>query len=142
MIRDDQVYLAHIVDALEQITTYTNGIDDETFRVNRMVQDAVIRQFEIVGEATKNLSDGFRERAGSGVRKPACDYSALKSHALLVIRPIQPTISSDFASAYAVTLHLPDRLQIQLVFPSHALTHQYASPSGLPLHMRHFSYAK
>lgn len=27
-----------------------------------MVQDAVIRQFEIVGEATKNLSDSFRER--------------------------------------------------------------------------------
>lgn len=43
MIRDDQVYLAHIVDALEQISTYTNGMDDGTFRANRMVQDAVIR---------------------------------------------------------------------------------------------------
>jgi uncharacterized protein with HEPN domain len=61
MIRDDQVYLAHIVDALEQITTYTNGMDDEAFRANRLVQDAVIRQFEIVGEATKNLSASFRE---------------------------------------------------------------------------------
>ena len=61
MIRDDQVYLAHIVDALEQISTYTNGMDDEAFRANRLVQDAVIRQFEIVGEATKNLSVGFRE---------------------------------------------------------------------------------
>jgi len=29
MIRDDQVYLALIVDALEQITTYTIGMDDE-----------------------------------------------------------------------------------------------------------------
>jgi uncharacterized protein with HEPN domain len=61
MIRDDQVYLAHIVDALEQITAYTSGMCAETFRANRMVQDAVIRQFEIVGEATKNLSDCFRE---------------------------------------------------------------------------------
>ncbi|MFZ4859435.1 MAG: DUF86 domain-containing protein [Desulfuromonadaceae bacterium] len=61
MIRDDQVYLEHIMDALEQITAYTHGMDDEAFRTNRMVQDAVIRQFEIVGEATKNLSARFRE---------------------------------------------------------------------------------
>ncbi len=62
MIRDDQVYLAHIRDCLQQISTYTVGMEKEIFLGNRMVQDAVIRQFEIVGEATKNLSDTFRER--------------------------------------------------------------------------------
>ena len=61
MVRDDLVYLAHIRDALQQISTYTDGMDSNTFLGNRMVQDAVIRQFEIVGEATKNLSDCFRE---------------------------------------------------------------------------------
>lgn len=61
MVRDDQVYLAHILDALQQISTYTKGMDDKAFLGNRMVQDAVIRQFEIVGEATKNLSESFRE---------------------------------------------------------------------------------
>ena len=62
MIRDDLVYLTHIRDALQQIATYTDGLDYPGFLVNRMAQDAVIRQFEIVGEATKNLSDAFRER--------------------------------------------------------------------------------
>lgn len=62
MIRDDQVYLAHIRDALQQISKYTEGMDFDAFLGNRMVQDAVIRQFEIVGEATKNLSDVFRGR--------------------------------------------------------------------------------
>lgn len=62
MIRDDQVYLAHIRDALQQISEYTDGIDYEAFLGNRMIQDAVIRQFEIVGEATKNLSETFREQ--------------------------------------------------------------------------------
>ena len=61
MIRDDRVYLAHIRDALQQIASYTEGMNDEAFRGNRLVQDAVIRQFEIIGEATKNLSDSFRE---------------------------------------------------------------------------------
>lgn len=60
MIRDDQVYLAHIIEALGQITIYTSKIDQEAFLQNRLVQDGVIRQFEIVGEATKNLSEKFR----------------------------------------------------------------------------------
>ena len=55
MVKDDLVYLAHIRDALQQISTYTVGMDKEIFLGNRMVQDAVIRQFEIIGEATKNL---------------------------------------------------------------------------------------
>lgn len=65
MIRDDRVYLSHILDALQQIEEYTRGLGDERFRANRMVQDAVIRQFEIIGEAVKNLSDDFRERNSS-----------------------------------------------------------------------------
>ena len=62
MIRDDLVYLSHIRDALQQISLYTDGMDYTVFLVNRMTQDAVIRQFEIIGEATKNLSNAFRER--------------------------------------------------------------------------------
>ena len=59
MVRDDQVYLAHIIDALQQIIAYTEGMDDTAFLGSRLVQDAVIRQFEIIGEATKNLSEQF-----------------------------------------------------------------------------------
>ena len=61
MVRDYQVYLAHIKDALQQISAYTEGMDNDAFMGNRLVQDAVIRQFEIIGEATKNLSKSFRE---------------------------------------------------------------------------------
>lgn len=60
MIRDDRVYLSHIRDALQQIQTYAAGMDSAGFFLNRMAQDAVIRQFEIIGEATKNLSEEFR----------------------------------------------------------------------------------
>jgi len=62
MIRDDKVYLAHIVDAFQQISEYTENLDDNGFRAARIVQDAVIRQFEIIGEATKNFSEEFRMR--------------------------------------------------------------------------------
>jgi uncharacterized protein with HEPN domain len=62
MIHDDSVFLAHIADALQQIAEYTAGMDYEQFRTKRMVHDAVIREFEIIGEAAKNLSDDFGMR--------------------------------------------------------------------------------
>lgn len=62
MTRDDSVYHAHILDALRQITEYIAGLEYETFRSSRMVHDAVIRQFEIIGEATKNLSEAFKNQ--------------------------------------------------------------------------------
>ncbi|MBF0343481.1 MAG: DUF86 domain-containing protein [Nitrospirae bacterium] len=60
MSKDNGVYLRHILDAITQIKAYVRGIDYETFKFNRMVQDAVIRQFEIVGEASKNITLEFK----------------------------------------------------------------------------------
>ena len=60
-MKDDKVYLAHIADAIAQILSYTAGGHDE-FMKHRMVQDAVIRNLEIIGEATKSLSDATRAR--------------------------------------------------------------------------------
>ncbi|MDY0384041.1 DUF86 domain-containing protein [Trichlorobacter sp.] len=62
MIKNDEVYLAHITDAIIQIELYTQGLDAEGFRQNRLVQDAVIRQFEIIGEASKNVSSALRSQ--------------------------------------------------------------------------------
>ncbi|CAN5858650.1 DUF86 domain-containing protein [soil metagenome] len=61
MKRGDKAYLLHILDAVMQIQTYTvHGKND--FFSSRLVQDAVIRNLEIIGEATKNLSPTLRER--------------------------------------------------------------------------------
>jgi uncharacterized protein with HEPN domain len=37
-------------------------MNEDAFTSNELVQDAVIRNFEIIGEATKNLNIEFRER--------------------------------------------------------------------------------
>ena len=60
--RDDRVYLQHISDAISKIDQYIQGIDEEKFLRNSLIQDGVIRQLEIIGEAVKNLSSEFRER--------------------------------------------------------------------------------
>jgi uncharacterized protein with HEPN domain len=48
-------YLAHILQAIERITTYTEDIDVVGFLNNELIQDAVIRNIEIIGEAAHNV---------------------------------------------------------------------------------------
>lgn len=52
----------HIIDSMDQISEYTDQIRQEEFKENRLIQDAVVRNFEIIGEAAKNVSDQTRER--------------------------------------------------------------------------------
>ena len=49
-------YLEHILEAIRRIRRYTKGMDETTFRVDERTQDAVIRNIEIIGEATSNIS--------------------------------------------------------------------------------------
>lgn len=61
MKKDDSVYLKHILDAMDRIEEYTRGKSYEEFMSNHLMQDGVIRQIEIMGEATKRLSMDTRE---------------------------------------------------------------------------------
>lgn len=49
-------YLAHILEAIDRIDRYTYDMDELAFLNNELVQDAVIRNFEIIGEASRNRS--------------------------------------------------------------------------------------
>lgn len=55
----DEVFLRHILEALERITAYTQEGRDVFVR-EPMVQDATLRNLEIIGAATKSLSPAFR----------------------------------------------------------------------------------
>ncbi|MDM8523033.1 DUF86 domain-containing protein [Desulfococcaceae bacterium HSG8] len=59
--RDDSVYLQHILDAIAKIEKYLTDADEEKFMRESLIQDGVIRQLEIFGEAVKNLSSELRE---------------------------------------------------------------------------------
>jgi uncharacterized protein with HEPN domain len=61
MPRDDRVYLEHIRDAIDRIELYTKGLDEAGFKDNLLIQDGVIRQLGIIGEAVKRLSEPFRK---------------------------------------------------------------------------------
>ena len=48
-------YLGHILQAIQRIGSYTDDMSEVAFLENKMVQDAVIRNIEILGEAARNI---------------------------------------------------------------------------------------
>ena len=60
MIRDNSIYLVHIKESIDNIISFTQGIDKDNFLDNKLVQDATIRNLEIIGEASKNITPEFR----------------------------------------------------------------------------------
>ena len=64
MSRDPQRlpdYLGHILQAIERIQRYTDDMDEVGFLQNEMAQDAVIRNFEVIGEASRNIERDYAD---------------------------------------------------------------------------------
>lgn len=58
-MKDDRVFLAHVLDAIERIEAFT-APGYEQFKTQAIIQDAVIRNLEVIGEAVKALSEELR----------------------------------------------------------------------------------
>jgi uncharacterized protein with HEPN domain len=61
MTKDNLIYLKHIRDAIYRIEEYTQNISYNEFMDNHLIQAGVVREIEIIGEATKRLAGTFRE---------------------------------------------------------------------------------
>ncbi len=55
--RTDKLYIKDILDAIKSILKYTAGLSFAQFRNKKIVTDAVVRNFEVIGEAAKNTSE-------------------------------------------------------------------------------------
>ena len=62
MTRDPRLYLDEIVESIDAILTYTANLNEERFRGEKLVQDAVLRRLQIIGEAVKRLPTDLREQ--------------------------------------------------------------------------------
>jgi uncharacterized protein with HEPN domain len=59
---DDAARLVHIYDAICKIEKYISGVEKTAFLENGMLQDAIMRQIEIIGEAAGRISDEMQEQ--------------------------------------------------------------------------------
>jgi len=73
MSRSDQVYLQDILESIRMIFSYVDKRTESDFMIDFMLQDAVIRRFEIIGEAATKISTDFK------VRHSEVQWSLMKS---------------------------------------------------------------
>lgn len=68
MRKDENIYIKHILERSEKIIRFTDGMDEDEFLNDDKTQSAVIREFEVIGEATKkyliNLNNNIHKSNG------------------------------------------------------------------------------
>jgi uncharacterized protein with HEPN domain len=104
-------HLDDILEAIGNIEEDTNGISFEEFVADRRRRDAVIRNFQVIGEAIKNLPSDLRERYPDTDWKKIAGFRDVLIH---VYYGIKHTILWDNA-----TNKLPDlKKEIQYILKS------------------------
>lgn len=71
MTKSSLIYLEHILACIDKIKTYTASIDEKQFIENTLIQDAVIRNFEVIGEASKKIDEQLK------VKYPAIEWKKI-----------------------------------------------------------------
>ena len=72
-------YVGHMLDAMHQIQDYTAGLDEADFLNTRLVQDAVVRNIEILGEAAQNVRKHASDIADAHPEVPWQDIYGMRN---------------------------------------------------------------
>lgn len=62
LFEKDSIYLKHILDAMADIEKSVKGMSKKDFEEDKDVKDASLRRIEIIGEATKNISNELKKK--------------------------------------------------------------------------------
>ena len=76
-MRRPEVYLNDILRSINKVQNYSGDMSFEEFKEKEMVQDAILRNLEIIGEAVKNVPADIRE-----------DYPAIEWRKIAGLRDI------------------------------------------------------
>ena len=59
-MKDDKLYLIHITESIDRIQSYISDLDFQDFMKQPLVQDAVLRNLQVLAESTQRLSEDFK----------------------------------------------------------------------------------
>lgn len=62
MVKDDKIFIAHILESIKLIEQYTKKVSWEKFEYAWPIVDAVVRRIEIIGEAANKVSKEFKAK--------------------------------------------------------------------------------
>lgn len=97
MAKECKVYVSHILDAIVAIGNYVDGLAFDDFKNNAMILDAVVRRFEIMGEAARQLPADFKKDCPGIPWRDIADMRNLLIHEYFGVDPneVWQTIKND-----------------------------------------------
>lgn len=60
-MKDDRLYRYHIIESIDKITSYVDGVSRDEFLNSTMIQDAVLRNLQVLAESTQRLTSEFKK---------------------------------------------------------------------------------
>lgn len=108
-MRDSKLYLKDILNAMDSIELFVKGMDFEKFKEDDKTASAVIRKFEIIGEASKNVPDDLKNeyphipwREMAGMRDKLIHFYFGIKHELVwhTIKDVIPEIRPSLTEIY------------------------------------------
>ena len=60
-MKDDRLYLIHIKECIERIESYVGKADKQQFVDSTLLQDAIVRNLQVLAESTQRLSDEAKD---------------------------------------------------------------------------------
>ena len=108
-------YLNHILEAVARIERYIGDVDEVEFLQNELIQDAVIRNLEIIGEASHNIDTRYPTFAATHPDLPlsiAYQMRNAVAHGYFKVdyEIVWTTIRTDIFPLYAQVRQLHDKL--------------------------------
>ncbi len=96
-MKDARLYLVHIIESLDKIEQFTKEGKD-AFLSNVLIQDAVYRNFEIIGEAAKRLPSDVKQNIPSVPWRQVAGFRDVLIHQYDGVDPLQVwrVIENDF----------------------------------------------
>lgn len=85
MSRSPQLRLEDITEACDQVEAYVRGYDAVRFAADNRTRDAVIRQFEIIGEAVKDLPESMRDQEPAIPWRQIAGFRDVLAHAYFAV---------------------------------------------------------
>lgn len=80
MNRDHVLFLEDILDSIDKIEDYTEDLTYEDFQEDEKTIDAVVRNFEIIGEAVNNIPESLKKRYPEVEWKEAIGFRNVMIH--------------------------------------------------------------
>jgi uncharacterized protein with HEPN domain len=78
-VKDDRLYLYHMLERCQRVARFI-GVGREGFLASEQLQDAVIRNLEVIGEAAKRVSPELRSRLATLDWKSICGMRDVLIH--------------------------------------------------------------